>query len=65
MYDDRDFLRERYLHQKCSEHDMVNLEDYESLYALNRADFEALYVIVNLGDFNAITRALKLPKIWK
>lgn len=65
LYDDRDFLQERYLAQKCSNNDGVSLKEYVSLYAQNRANFEALYLVVNLGDFSAITRALKLPKMWK
>lgn len=65
LYDDRDFLEERYCSQKRSDDDTINLKDFKSLYAVNRANFEAMYVLLNLGEFSAITRALMLPKVWK
>lgn len=45
------------------ERDDVNINFIE--YTVNRPLIESLYLILNLGDSNALFRAVNLPKKWR
>lgn len=65
LYDDRDHLQSKFVELVGGNADIVRWEDYDELFAPDRPYFEAMYVILNLGDVEAITRALNLQKKWR
>lgn len=52
------------MYNYCDELDKVDGEINKYLIE-NRPDFEALYLVLNLGNSEAIVRALNLPKVWR
>lgn len=64
LYDDRDHLQRKYA-ELVGNNGGVRWEDYDELFASDRPYLEAMYVILNLGDVEAITRCLNLKKKWR
>lgn len=65
LYDDCDHLQLKYNELVGDDADVVSWEDYGALFACDRPYFEAMYVILNLGDVEAVTRGLNLQKKWR
>lgn len=64
LYDECEDLHDRYASTTLNSTN-VNLNQYSELYAVDRPYFEAIYILLNLGDGSALTRALELPKRWR
>lgn len=52
------------MYDYCDEVDIVDGE-IKSYLIENRPHFEALYLVLNMGNSEAMVRALNLPEMWR
>lgn len=65
LYDECDGLHFKYIKQSSNRELKLNFRSYEELFVEERPYFEALYLITNLGETEALVRILNLPDRWR